>query len=184
MVKLRWLLAVLLGVFLSSAVLAAPPPGFWQNPAIKDAGAMHPLPDAAFQPDKNALYKAVFAIARAQKNAKGPDAGLEPVARAVNIFASAGVPLDHLKFVVVIYGGATPMALDDAHYKKQFGVDNPDLKTIRALKAAGVEIVVCGQALAGFGYEHAWVDPDVTIALSALSTLVILQDQGYALIQL
>ncbi|MDE2069839.1 MAG: hypothetical protein KGJ04_01055 [Gammaproteobacteria bacterium] len=46
MLKLRWLLAVLLGVFLSTAALAAPPAGFWQNPAIKDAGAMHPLPQA------------------------------------------------------------------------------------------------------------------------------------------
>lgn len=185
MLKPLWLPAVLIGIFLSSAALAAPPPGFWQNPVIKDAGAMHPLPDGAFQPDKNTVYKAVFGVTRAQpKTAQGPDDALQPVARAVNVFASAGVPLDHLKFVVVIYGPATPMALDNAHYKKAFGVDSPSLKTIHELKAAGVQIVVCGQALAGFGYEHAWVNPDVSIALSALSTLVILQDQGYALIPL
>ncbi|MGH8362423.1 MAG: DsrE family protein [Gammaproteobacteria bacterium] len=184
MLKLRWLLAVLLGVFLSSAVLAAPPAGIWQNPAIKDAGAMHPLPQAVFQPDKNTIYKVVFSINHPAKGTQDPDGGLEPVARAVNIFASAGVPLDHLKFVAIIYGGATPMVLDDAHYQKQFHKHNPNLAAIRALKAAGVEIAVCGQAVAGFGYQNDWVDPDVKVALSALSTMIILQHQGYVLVPL
>ncbi|MBU6421285.1 MAG: DsrE family protein [Gammaproteobacteria bacterium] len=183
MIKTHWLLAVLIGVFLSSAALAAPPPGFWQNPVIKDAGAMHPLPEGAFQPDKTTVYKVVFAVTRAQKKDE-PDDGLEPVARAVNVFASAGVPLDHLKFVALISGGATPVTLDNAHYKKQFGVDNPNLKVIHELKAAGVEVVVCGQAVAGFGYQYDWINPDVKVALSALSTSIILQHEGYALMPL
>lgn len=176
--------AAVIGIFLCSAVWAAPPPGFWQFPVIKDAGAMHPLPNGVFQPDKTAIYKAVFGVTRAPSNAKDPDGGLEPVARAVNVFASAGVPLDHLKFVAVIYAGATPVALDNAHYKKQFGVDNPNLKVIQELKAAGVDVVVCGQAVAGFGYQYDWLDPDVKVALSALSTLITLQHEGYALMPL
>jgi len=182
--KRYWILVALIGIFLSQPVWAAPPPGIWQFPVIKDAGAMHPLPIATYQPDKTTIYKVVFSVTREQKTPNKPDDGLEPVARAVNVFASAGVPLDHLKFVAVIYGGATPMALDNTHYKKQFGVDNPNLKVIRALKAAGVEVVVCGQAVAGFGYQNSWINPDVKIALSALSTLAILQQQGYALIPL
>lgn len=181
MFKRYWLAAVLIGIFLCPALWAAPPPGFWQNPAIKDAGAMHPLPNAAFQPDKTAIYKAVFSVTHAPEGGKDPDDGLEHVARAVNVFASAGVPLDHLKFVVIIHGAATPIVLDNAHYKKQFGKDNPNLKVIRELKAAGVEVAVCGQAVAGSGYEYSWVDPEVKVALSALSTIVILQHDGYVL---
>jgi intracellular sulfur oxidation DsrE/DsrF family protein len=106
---------------------------------------------------------------------------LTPVARAVNVFASAGVPFDHLKFVVLIYGiDGGSMVLDNEHYKQRFGKDNPDLQTIHELKAAGIQVVVCGQALAALGIEHSWVDKDVTIALSALSTMVMLQNQGYA----
>lgn len=182
MLRRYHLVAVLIGVCLCSPGWAAGPMiGPWVMPAIK-AGPMHPLPDAAYQPDKTTIYKAVFAVTRPSKGANDPDGGLTPVARAVNIFASAGVPLDHLKFVVVIYsldGGS--MVLDNAHYKKRFGKDNPDLETIHELKAAGVQVVVCGQALAALGIEHSWVDPDVTIALSALSTIVMLQNQGYAL---
>ncbi|MGH8321305.1 MAG: DsrE family protein [Gammaproteobacteria bacterium] len=184
MFKHLCLLAVFIGVLFPAAVFAAQPPGFWQNPVIKDTGAMHPLPDAVYQPQKDVTYKAVFSITRKQTNQKGPDSGLAPVARAVNVFASAGVPLDHLKFVVIIHGEATPMVLDNAHYKKEFGVDNPNLKVFKELKAAGVDIVVCGQAVAGFNYEYSWVNPDVKVALSALSTIIILQHDGYALMPL
>lgn len=178
------LLAVSVGIFLASTVWAAKAPpaiGPWVMPAIQ-AGPMHPLPKAAYQPKKHKVYKAVFAVTSPGKGANDPDGGLMPVARAVNVFASAGVPLNHLKFVVLIYGmSAGPMVLDNAHYKERFGKDNPDLKVIHELKAAGVQIVVCGQALAALGIEHKWVDPDVTISLSALSTMIILQDKGYAM---
>ncbi|MGA9853311.1 MAG: DsrE family protein [Gammaproteobacteria bacterium] len=179
----RYLLlsAVFIGIFLSPAAFAAQPAGFWQNPVIKDAGEMHPLPQAAFQPQKDATYKAVFSMTRGEKNSKDLNDDLAHVARAVNVFVSAGVPLDHLKFVVIIHGGAVPAVLDNAHYKKEFGVDNPNLKVIQELKAAGVQMAVCGQAVAGYNYEYSWVNSNVKIALSALSTIIILQHDGYAL---
>lgn len=37
--------------------------GPWVMPAIQ-AGPMHPLPDAAYQPDKTTVYKAIFAVTR------------------------------------------------------------------------------------------------------------------------
>ncbi len=179
------LAAVLIGISLSSSILADPPAVVWQNPAIKAAGEMLPLPDAAFQPQKDVTYKAVFSITRGNKDPKDVKSindGLDHVARAINVFVSAGVPLEHLKFVVIITGGAVSIVLDNAHYRKEFGVDNPDIALISQLKAAGVEFAVCGQALAGDKYEHSWVNPDVKIALSYLSTMIILQQQGYTLI--
>ncbi|MGH8402209.1 MAG: DsrE family protein [Gammaproteobacteria bacterium] len=181
MLKHLCLLAVFIGILFPAAAFAAQPPGFWQTPVIKGAGSMHPLPQAAFQPQKDVTYKAVFSVTHGQKNPKDLDDGLDHVARAVNVFASAGIPLEHLKFVVIIHGGATPIVLDNAHYKKAFGVDNPNLKVIKELKAAGVDIAVCGQAVAGEDYDYSWVNPDVKVALSALSTIVILQQEGYAL---
>ena len=155
--------------------------GFWQNPVIKSDGSMHPLPDAAFQPDRNATYKTVFSVTKGSDDPKKVNGGFEHVARAVNVFASAHVPLDHLKFVIIVHGSAVPAVLDNAQYRKQFGVDNPNLKLIKELEAAGVQIAVCGQAVAGMKYEYSWVNPDVKIALSALSTVIVLQQQGYAL---
>ena len=155
----------------------------WTNPVIKDFGPVVPRPDAALQPDKNADYKVVFNVT-AWATPDKVEPGLERVARTVNLFASAGVPASHLHFIAVIHGPATPAVLDDAHYREKFNVDNPNIKLIAALKNAGVQVVVCAQALANFKFPDAWVDPNVQVTLAALTDLIILQQQGYILVPL
>jgi intracellular sulfur oxidation DsrE/DsrF family protein len=175
-------LSLLLGLSLAALlILPASADDSWQYPAIKSGGAVRPLPDAAVQPDRNVVYKTVFSVTKGSDDAKGVNDALDHVARTVNIFASAGVPLDHLKFVVIVHGPALPLVLDNDHYQQLFKTDNPNLKLIADLKAAGVQLLVCGQALAAKKYDAAWVNPDIKVALSALSTIVILQQQGYAL---
>jgi intracellular sulfur oxidation DsrE/DsrF family protein len=167
---------------LASALLSLPAQAdTMQNPVIKDGGTIHPLPDAALQPDRNQTYKVVFSVTKGSTDPKDLNDALDHVARTVNVFASAGVPLDHLKFVVIVHGQALPVVLDHAHYQKRLGTSNPNLKLISELKAAGVQLYVCGQALAGMKYDDSEVNPDFKIALSALSSIVILQQQGYAL---
>lgn len=168
-------------LFAGSLSLPAQSDDAWQNPVIKDGGAIRPLPDAVIQPDRNQTYKAVFSITKVASDPKDVNDALDHVARAVNVFVSAGVSLDHLKFVAIVHGGALPLVLDNAHYQKRFKTDNPNLKLIQELKAAGVQIVVCGQALAAMKYDASEVNPDIKVALSALSTIIILQQQGYAL---
>ena len=107
---------------------------------------------------------------------------LDKVARAVNIFASAGVPLSHLHFIAVLHGAATSVALDNAHYREKFGVDNPNTKLIDALEGAGVRVIVCGQALAHNKFAQDWVNPKVEITLSAITDIVILEQQGYVFV--
>jgi intracellular sulfur oxidation DsrE/DsrF family protein len=155
----------------------------WINPTIQEAGAIVALPNAGMQPDKNTDYKVVFNITGGGAPEKVL-AGLDRVARTVNLFTSAGVSLSRLHFVAVVHGPATPSILDDAHYKDKFGVENPNTKLIAELEKAGVQVVVCGQALAHNKFPHAWVNPQVEITLAALVDIVILQQQGYALIPL
>lgn len=177
---------------LSLAAVAAPPPslsespsapGFWSTPTVPGYGKIHYLPQAKYQPSATQSYKAVFALTMGAK----PDqvnGGLEHIARSINLYVAAGVPLSHLKFVGIAYGAATPLALDNAHYRKAFGVDNPNLKLIEMLRKDGVDIAVCSQAVAEHGYEEAWVSHDVTLALSGLTTVINLQHDGYALMQM
>lgn len=156
----------------------------WAYPAIPGYGRMHPLPHAAMQPDKSTTYKTVFDITAPIRDAAKPSSALDRVAKVVNIFASAGVPLSHLKFVAVLHGPATYAVLDNAHYRAKYHMDNPNIALIAALKRAGVNVEVCGQALAELSLEHAWVDKDVTITLSALSDVIIYGHKGYTLMQL
>jgi intracellular sulfur oxidation DsrE/DsrF family protein len=176
-----------MGLFGAGAALgqggAGAPADFWQTPALTGVGKMHPLPNAAYQPQKAAIYKIVFSATQAGGK-PGEVTSLDQVARAVNLYASAGVPLDHLKFVAVLHGDATAAALDNAHYRQKFGVDNPNLELIRKLRAAGIDVAVCGQAMAEHHFQYEWIAADVTLALSALTTITVLENEGYALMPL
>ena len=157
---------------------------FWTTPTIQGYGKMHYLPHAAFKPDPRATYKIVFALTMGAPKPTDVDMALDHVARAVNLYAAAGVPLSHMKFVAIVYGPATPIVLDDAHYKAAYGVPNPNLDLIAKLRKAGVVITVCGQAVAEHHFQYAWIDHRVSVALSALTTVTVLQHDGYALSQM
>ncbi|EIL92140.1 DsrE family protein [Rhodanobacter spathiphylli] len=154
---------------------------FWQTPTIHGAGRIHPMPQAAYQPDRQATYKVVFSLGKAGDKPTMVSPSLDHVARAVNLYVNAGVPLSQLKFVAIAAGPATPIVLNDAQYRKKYGVANPNLPLIAQLRKAGVDVAVCAQAVAEHDFQYDWVDPQVTVALSGLTTVIDLQQQGYAL---
>lgn len=156
--------------------------GFWSTPAIQGIGPVHVWPQAIMRPDVDATYKAVFDVTKAAASPDEMNPGLSHIARAVNVFAAAGVPTSHLRFTVIIHGPATPVVLNDEEFQRKFGHANPDAAVIAALTRAGVQVMVCGNALGDMQFTPAQVNSNVKVALSALSTLIILQDQGYALL--
>jgi len=182
--RIAVLITVVAGAVAALPAGAADQSGPWSTPAIEGYGKMHPLPKAVYRPDPRATYKVVFAMTAASKAPGDVNPAVERLARAVNLYASAGVPLSHLKFVAVAYGGATPIALDDAHYKAAYGVANPNLPVIARLRKAGVDVAVCGQAVLEHKYQYEWIDRSVTVALSALTTITSLENQGYHLMPL
>lgn len=178
---LTTLLILLLPLWLVPAMAAPAQPGSsgWQYPVIKGHGRVTPLPHAVLQPKPQATYKVVFSLAK-DDDARIND-GLSDVARAVNLFALAGVPKTQRRFVVVLHGRATWLAVDSGAYKSHYGHANPNRELIAQLSAAGVRFVICGQALAGVHVPAAHLNPHVELSLSALSDLIILQTQGYVL---
>src|SRR5580698_1433388 len=115
--RVALLVVLVAGAFAVGPVRAADESGMWSTPTIEGYGKIHPLPKGAYQPNVHATYKIVFAMTAAPKTPQDINPAIERVARAVNLYVSAGVPLNHLKFVAVAYGAATSIALDDAHYK-------------------------------------------------------------------
>jgi intracellular sulfur oxidation DsrE/DsrF family protein len=167
-----------------SAIAADMPAGFWTTPTIQGYGKIHYLANAAYKPDPKQTYRIVFAVTQGAKAPGEVNASLDHVARTVNLYAAAGVPLDHLKFVAITYGPATPLTLDDVQYRAKFGVANPNLPLIAELRKAGVDVAVCAQAVAEHDFQYEWVDKRVTLALSGLTTVTTLEHQGYDLMQL
>ncbi len=171
-------------LLIGGAASAANTTGFWQYPAIPGYGPVHVWPGATDKPNPASTYKALFDLTQEGKGFDKLSPGLDHIARAVNTFAAAGVPLSHLKFTVIIHGPATPIALNERAFEAKFHRPNPNLRVIEALRKAGVEVLVCGNALGDMHFNPSEVNPDIQVALSALSTLVIQQNQGYALIRM
>lgn len=179
--KLLAVATLLASATLVSSACAAPTSGVkWVNPAVKDYGRVHPVPDARLMPDKHHTYKVVFDV-KSDKQTDGVNASLWHVARAVNVFALAGVDRHHRKFAVVIHGAATPLIMKADAYRTKTGKVNPDLKLISELKKAGVTLYICGQAAADNGIAAKDINPEITMTLSALADLPVLQSRGYTL---
>ena len=66
--------------------------------------------------------------------------------------------------------------------KKNFGMNNPNLKAIAEMKKQGVEFFVCGQYLAAGKIDPKNLVPEVTVAADALLVLIHYQNNGYALL--
>jgi len=175
---------VLAAASLSAFAGTTEPDGFWTTPVIQGYGAIHFLPDSAFKPQAGQSYKVVFSLTQAAKQPNEVNPALDRVARTVNLYAAAGVPVTALKFVAVASGPATPLVLDNAHYLATYGVPNPNLPLIAELKKAGITVAICGQAVAEHHFQYDWIDADVTLSLSALTTVTTLEQQGYALMPL
>jgi intracellular sulfur oxidation DsrE/DsrF family protein len=101
----------------------------------------------------------------------------------VNLLAIDGVKPSPGDIVAIVHGPATPSILQNAAYgRKAGGKPNPNLELLTKLKAAGVTVAVCDQALHGQGFQSEDVVQEVRIDVSALTTLATLQLKGWALI--
>ena len=162
-----------------------PLPGtVWINPVIKDFGAVHPRPDAAVQPDPSAEYKVIVDVVHGDDDHTAVLGSLQRLARMVNLLGYAKVPSNRVHIVAVLQGHATFAATSNAAYRKFFKVDNPNLKILHELKQSGVELLVCGQALAEGGLVDTDVGPDITVSLSAVTDFVVYGHLGYSYVQL
>ena len=159
-------------------------PNFWSTPTIQGYGKIHMFPHAEFRPNKSETYNIVFSITKGVEKPDKVNTSLDHVARTLNLYVAAGVPLSHLHFVAIAYGDATPLAISNSAYNKRYGTDNPNLKLIYLLSRAGVKVAVCGQAVAEHKFSYEDVDKSVLTALSGLTTVTTLEHQGYDLMPL
>jgi intracellular sulfur oxidation DsrE/DsrF family protein len=147
-------------------------------PIIPNGGGVIPLPHASEQPRKGA--RVVFDITADAKPTE-LNKGLERVARLLNLYGSAGLKASDVKIALVMHGDATRSVLANDIYKSKFGTEkNPNLAVIGELRKAGVEVFVCGQALASKGFEESEVSEGVKVASAALTLVINQQADGYS----
>jgi ubiquinone/menaquinone biosynthesis C-methylase UbiE/intracellular sulfur oxidation DsrE/DsrF family protein len=157
---------------------AAPRAAKLEFPIIPKQGGVLPRPKAVEQPRAGA--KVVFDDTADAKPAD-VNKGLDRAARLLNLYGVAGLTAQDVKITIVLHGEATKSALNDAAYKARFQIEqNPNLPLIRELQKAGVEVLVCGQALNYKGFPDDEVSDGVPIAAAALTVVVNKQADGYS----
>lgn len=162
-------------------------------PIIQKYGGVVARPNAAQPPRAGA--KVVF-DSTAKSQAGEVNKGLDRVARLLNLYGTVGLSARDVSITIVLHGDATRSVLTDAAYKAHSDSDasasaaapkaaeaeasNPNLPLIRLLQKAGVEVMVCGQALNYKGYADSEVAEDIPIASAALTVIVNRQADGYS----
>ena len=151
------------------------------SPIIQEADGFIVIPNAKMQPDKNHVYKAVYDATKASKDSTQILPALNMAGSELNALAVCHIPTSNAKFIIVFHGAAIYGILDNASYKKKYGVDNPNLKVLSKFKATGTQLFVCGQNLLAENIDFKTISSDVTIASDALIVLMTFQNAGYAL---
>ena len=152
------------------------------GPVIEEYGPVWEIPEAAFATPKDQTYRVVFDVSKTPEDDGALNPRLESAARFLNMHARAGVPLNRIHLALVVHGPAGKDLLGHEAYRKRFGKENPNLELLRALRKAGVAVILCGQTAAYRGFERGELAREVDLALSAMTAQVALQAEGYALI--
>ncbi|TWU44578.1 DsrE/DsrF-like family protein [Rubripirellula tenax] len=152
------------------------------HPVIADHGSVVKLADATQQPRPGSM---ILVDLTRGGDPKQLNAGLETVAKYVNIYAGAGTEPADMQIAVVFHGDATLTVLNPDAYAAEFNTNgNPNLALLRQLHESGVELYVCGQSLISKGSQPQDVVVFVETAVSALTAVVNLQADGYAYLPL
>jgi intracellular sulfur oxidation DsrE/DsrF family protein len=149
------------------------------GPVIQSAGAVFVVTDPDFETPLDMTYRIAFEVAQAAASNTELNPGLNTVARFLNMHSQAGVPLEQLQIAVVVHGPAGKDLLDDSAHRDRLGSDNPNTRLLGELAAAGVELILCGQTAASRGLPRDGLAEPVTVALSAMTALAVLQERGY-----
>lgn len=153
------------------------------GPVIADYGAVFAIENPDFKIAMDREFKAVFDVMESPETHGSVNAGLETAARFLNMHARAGIPVEQLKVALVVHHAASKDILSDVAYRKRYGTDNPNQKLVQAILGAGGQVILCGQSAAGRGIAREEPIPNVQLALSAMTALIQLQDEGYRLIK-
>jgi ubiquinone/menaquinone biosynthesis C-methylase UbiE/intracellular sulfur oxidation DsrE/DsrF family protein len=150
-------------------------------PVIAGYGGVVPIKNAAEPPRAGASV--VFDVTAGGEPA-AVNKGLERAARLLNLYGAAGRTASDVQLTVVLHGEATKAVLADEFYAARFqAATNPNLPLIDLLHAAGVQILVCGQALNRHGFPDSTIAPHVKIAASAMTAVINRQSNGYSVVE-
>lgn len=162
----------------ASAIAQEAPPAV-DGPVIRGYGAVWDLASPDLETPLGEDLRVVFEVARSSERPGDVGAYLNTVARFLNMHARAGVDRERMHVAVVIHGEAAKDVLDGELFRSRYGVANQNEDLLRRLAAAGVDLYLCGQSAMARDLPLDRLLPEVQLALSAMTAMVVLKARGY-----
>jgi ubiquinone/menaquinone biosynthesis C-methylase UbiE/intracellular sulfur oxidation DsrE/DsrF family protein len=150
-----------------------------QFPVIEGFGGVVAIDNAVDAPRSE--MKLVMDVTADTKGPEEVSKGLDRAARVLNLYGVSGLQASDIRITVILHGEATKSVLTDAAWESRFQVaKNPNLPLIETLQKAGVEVLVCGQALGYKKIDRSEVAVNIPVAAAAISVLMNRQTDGYS----
>lgn len=171
-------IALLLAV---ATLTAAPLAAQSGEDLIRQIGGTPAVLDPNFRAPASTEYKLAWHVTEAPQNPADIAPGFRSPPNVLRQLESNGVPRRNIKMAVIVHGTATPSLLNNAAYRARTGADNGSIALLTALHEAGVQIIVCGEALINRNVPRDQLLPFVQVATTATLAHVILAAQGYTI---
>jgi intracellular sulfur oxidation DsrE/DsrF family protein len=149
------------------------------GPVVDNFGPVFAVPEGSYNLLPDQQYKVVMDIGKGPEDPVELNRSIESAARFLNMQARNGTLPENLKMAVVLHGSGARAALNEQAHSKHFSVPNGSKGLVEALGNAGVDIYNCGQTAAYYGYGPDDLLPQITMAVSAMTVHVRLQQEGY-----
>ena len=149
------------------------------GPIVNAGGPTFPVANPTFETPMDRQYKAIFELRAPAGKPDQQNRSLNTMARYLNMHARAGVPRENVRVAGVVHGAASLELLTDEHYRTRHGVDNPNKELIAEIIAGGGQIILCGQTAGSRDISAHQLLPGVQLALSAMTAMTVLQQDGY-----
>ena len=149
------------------------------GPVINNYGPVFAVPEGSYSLVPGKQYKVLMDIGKGPDDPSEINRSIESAARFLNMSSRNGIKAENLKLALVLHGSAAQAALNAEAHSERFLEPGGSQQLIEELGKAGFDIYICGQTAAYRGFTAEELLPEVTMAVSAMTVHVRLQQEGY-----
>ncbi|MHB1097634.1 MAG: DsrE family protein [Gemmatimonadaceae bacterium] len=146
---------------------------------LREVGKFNPVPKPEHVAPKDLLYRIAWDVTVGPDKPGDMTSGFRTPANFLMMADTSGIPRKNVHLALIVHGTATRSLLRNDAYRAATGVDNPNIALLEALHDAGVEVIVCGQALISRKVPRDQLLPFVKTSISATLARAVLNAQGY-----
>ena len=147
---------------------------------IRQQGASPLASQITFPAPKDLVYRIAWGVNVGPSQPDSVVPGFRVPANFLYVGDANAVPRSNVHLAMVVWGSATHSLLKNDVYRSIKGTDNASIPLLQALHEAGVQIILCGEALINRKLSPDDLLPFVKIAPTATLALATLHAQGYA----